>query len=376
MFSNRSGVGAIFCVFDGQIPTPTPRDPCYDPPMLRVLLFICITFTGSLTAGESSMPVFPQWDGAEPVAAYAKKVNLPPTRTLELGNGVKLELVLIPAGKFLMGTPEREKPVVGQTMTAISGGILLIVVAIWLLRARRNRKRPQFSISLMLAMTFVAAFAVWGGVRWNEAVKHPDIFPSEHPAHDVTLTQPFYLGKYDVTQDQYQAVTRTNLRYFTSKDSPADYMTWDDATAFCQKATAQTNENFRLPTEAEWEYACRAGTRTEYYSGDTEADLARAGWYDQNSGDRPHPVGAKDPNAFGLYDMHGNVWQWCQDWFAEDYYSTSESANPRGPNHGVYHVLRGGSNWRPSASCRSANREGKGSGGPANVGFRVALSVR
>ena len=133
--------------------------------MLRVLSFVALTFTGSLWAGEPTAPAFPLWDGHESVAEYAKKVNLPPTQTLELGNGVKMELVLIPAGKFTMGTPEREKPVVGQSITGISGGILLLVVAVWLVRARRNRKRPQFSMGLMLVMTFVAAIGVFRRVK-------------------------------------------------------------------------------------------------------------------------------------------------------------------------------------------------------------------
>ena len=158
---------------------------------MRPLPLLLLLFIGSLAASEQTYPL---WDGVESVADYAKKVNLPPTKTLDLGNGLKLELVLIPAGKFVMGTPEPEKPVIGQTMTAISGGILLLVVAVWLIRARRNRKRPQFSMGLMLVMTFVAAIGVWGGVRWNEALKHPDNFPAEHPAHAVTLTQPFYMG--------------------------------------------------------------------------------------------------------------------------------------------------------------------------------------
>ncbi len=319
------------------------------------LLMLLFLFASSLAAAEAT-PAFPLWDNHESVADYAQRVNLPPAKSLELGNGVKLELVLIPAGKFVMGTPEHEKPVVGQSMTGISGGILLLVVAVWLIRARRNHKRPQFSMGLMLVMTFVAAIGVWGGVRWNEALKHPDNFPNEHPAHAVTLTQPFYMGKYDVTQEQYQAVIGTNPSNFIGKDNPVEQVSWDDARAFCKKVTEQTKDGVRLPTEAEWEYACRAGTTTEFYSGDLDSDLDRVAWYSANSKSTTYPVGQNDPNKFGLYDMHGNVWQWCQDWYGEDYYSKSPAENPQGPDHGAIRELRGGSWLCPPMYCRSAYR--------------------
>ncbi len=321
---------------------------------MRPLPLIVIVLAGSLAASEAA-PAYPLWDGVESVADYAKKVNLPPTKTLDLGNGVKLELVLIPAGKFVMGTPEPEKAVVGQTMTGISGGLLLLVVAVWLVRAWRHRKRPQFSMGFMLVMTFVAAVGVWGGVRWNEALKHQYYFSAEHPARPVTLTQPFYLGKYAVTQEQYQTVIGTNPSNFKGTDKPVENVSWDDAQAFCKKVTEQTNSSVGLPTEAEWEYACRAGTRTEYYSGDVESDLDRVAWYAANSKRTPHPVGQKEPNNFGLYDMHGNIWQWCQDLWEENY-ANLPNENPQGPAEGAYRVLRGGSwNLNPVDS-RSARR--------------------
>ena len=324
---------------------------------MRLLLPLSfILFAASLPASEPA-PTYPLWDNHESVADYAKRVNLPPTKTLDLGNGVKLELVLIPAGKFVMGSPEYEKPVIGQTMTGISGVILLLVVAVWLIRARRNRKRPQFFMGLMLVMTFVAAIGVWGGVRWNEALKHPDYFTAEHPAHRVTLTQPFYMGKYDVTQEQYQGVIGTNPSNFPGKDNPVEVVSWDDAQAFCKKVTEQTKDGVRLPTEAEWEYACRAGTTTDFYSGDMDSDLDRVAWYAANSKRTPHPVGRKEPNTFGLYDMHGNVWQWCLDLWDENYYVKSPTENPLGPDHGAARVMRGGS-WRYiPVGCRSARRD-------------------
>ena len=146
-------------------------------------------------------------------------------------------------------------------------------------------------------------------MRWNEALKHPDDFPIEHPAHPVTLTQPFYMGKYVVTQEQYQAVTGATPSTFKGNDNPVEQVSWDDAEAFCKKLSEQTKQAVRLPTEAEWEFACRAGTKTTYYSGDTDKDLDRVAWNDANSKNTTHPVGQKEANTFGLYDMHGNVWQ-------------------------------------------------------------------
>ena len=338
---------------------------------MRPLPLLLLLFIGSLSASEQTYPL---WDGVEFVADYAKKVNLPVTKTLDLGNGVKLELVLIPAAKFVMGTPEREKPVIGQTMTGISGGILLLVVAVWLVRARRNRKRPQFSMGLMLVMTFVAAIGVWGGVRWNEALKHPDNFPNEHPAHSVTLTKPFYMGKYDVTQEQYQAVIGANPSNFIGKDNPVEQVSWDDAQTFCKKVTELTKVSVGLPTEAEWEYACRAGTTTEFYSGDLDSDLDRVAWYSANSKSTAHPVGQKEPNKFGLYDMHGNVWQWCQDLWDENYYANSPTENPQGPDHGAARLLRGGSWYYDPMDCRSAYRNGYYPGlRIIGFGFRVVV---
>jgi len=302
-----------------------------------------------------SVPPAP-WDGAESVADYARKGNLPATKTLDLGGGVKMELVLIPAGKFIMGTSSHENSAGGQTMVLESSVVLFVVAMTLLVRARRNRKRLQFSMAFMLLMTSIAAVGVWGGVRWNEALKHPDYFPNEHPAHPVTLTQPFYLGKFVVTQEQYQAVVGATPSFFKGKDNPVENVTWDDAQAFCKKLTEQTKLTVNLPTEAEWEYACRAGTTTTYHSGDAEADLARVAWYSANSNGTTHPVGQKEPNAFGLYDMHGNVWQWCEDWWNDCYYTNSPADDPQGPSHGADRVLRGGSWAFHSLGCRSAFR--------------------
>ena len=346
-------------------------------PTVPFLFVISMTTVCSITVCEEPAdrnPVYPLWNGQDSVADYAKKVNLPPTQTLDLGSGVKFDLVLIPAGQFVMGTLEYEKPVVGQMMTGISGGILLLVVAVWLIRARRNRKRPQFSISLMLGMTLVAAIGVWGGVRWCEALKFPIDLPTEHPAHRVMLTQPFYLGRYDVTQDQYQAVIGTNPSSFIGKNNPVDQVSWEDAQAFCKKLNDQTKANARLPTEAEWEYACRAGTTTRFYFNDSDSDLDRVAWYSKNSKGTTHPVGLKEPNNFGLNDMHGNVSQWCQDLWDANFYAKSPSANPQGPALGGTRLVRGGAWCYDPIFCRSAFRSAKNpTTRDYHLGFRVAV---
>ena len=139
-------------------------------------------------------------------------------------------------------------------------------------------------------------------------------------AHKVTLTQPFYLGVYEVTQEQYERVMGKNPSNFKGPQNPVEKVSWDDAVEFCRKLSELPEEKaagriYRLPTEAEWEYACRAGTTTKYSFGDSESELGEYGWFDKNSDRKTHPVGQKQPNKWGLYDMHGNVWEWCSDWY-------------------------------------------------------------
>ena len=143
---------------------------------------------------------------------------------------------------------------------------------------------------------------------------------------------------------------------YQGNDYPVVCVSWNDAVSFCTWLSEKTGETYRLPTEAEWEYACRAGTETSYYTGNSESDLGSAGWYKSNSDLKTRPVGQKKANAFGLYDMYGNVCEWCNDWFDSGYYSQSPSNNPTGPSSGSYRVMRSGS-WINSARyCRSAYR--------------------
>ncbi len=230
-------------------------------------------------------------------------VDYSPTRTVDLGNGVSMEFVLIPAGTFKMGSPG------------------------------------------------------------SEAGRDDD----EGPVRRVQITRPFYLGKYEVTQDQYMAAMGTNPSHFSGRSLPAETVSWDQAAAFCRKVGG------RLPTEAEWEYACRAGSSGRFCFGDSDSGLGDYAWHTSNSGSTTHAIGQKRPNAFGLYDMHGNVWEWCQDWYAKGYQNAS-GVDPKGPSSGEYRVVRGGGWDSTPRRCRSAIR---GYNAPdirdINLGFRVAL---
>ena len=211
----------------------------------------------------------------------------------------------------------------------------------------------------------------------------------EEIQHQVILTQGYWLGKYEVTQAQYEAVMGTNPSYFKGADLPVEQVSWYDATNFCAKLTASekaagrlpSGYAYTLPTEAQWEYACRAGTTTAFNNGtniETEyqsecPNLDPLAWYRHNSGSKTHPVGQKQPNAWGLYDMHGNVWEWCLDWYRA--YPTTAVTDPVGPSTGSIRVLRGGS-WHDYASlCRSAFRYRiDPDGSYYSYGFRVALA--
>lgn len=241
----------------------------------------------------------------QPPAQPAKEL------TLDLGDGVTMKLVLIPAGHFLMGSPAGEE-------------------------GREENEGPQ---------------------------------------REVTISKPFYMGVYEVTQAQYEQLIRKNPSYFAGDQNPVERISWDDAVAFCQALSRKTGKSVHLPTEAQWEYACRAGTTTRFYFGDG-ADYRQLDdyvWSLANSDEQTRPVGQKKPNAWGLYDMHGNVWEWCGDWYTDSYVNAVK-IDPAGPASGSDRALRGGS-WRNLPQrCRSASRYGSVPGLRYNgVGFRVAV---
>jgi formylglycine-generating enzyme required for sulfatase activity len=233
-------------------------------------------------------------------------------------NSIGVEFVLIPAGSFVMGADKNEKK-------------------------------------------------AWNVEKAGDA---------ETPQHKVSIGKSFYLGKYEVTQTQWTAVMGSNPSHFKGQNNPVERVSWDDAQEFINRLNQKEGHTrYRLPTEAEWEYAVRAGTTSTYFFGDDADQLGSYAWKG-NSGDTTHPVGQKQPNAWGLYDMYGNVWEWVQDWYGEEYYSGSPSIDPRGPSSGSSRVVRGGGWYCSAADCRSAERRGNSPGYRSDIlGFRLALST-
>ena len=198
-----------------------------------------------------------------------------------------------------------------------------------------------------------------------------DAFDWEKPTHQVTLSD-YYIGETEVTQALWKAVMGSNPSYFSGTNLPVEKVSWNDCQTFITKLNQLTGKNFRLPTEAEWEYAARGGQKSRGYKYAGSNTLSNVGWYSDNSSNKTHPVKQKQANELGLYDMSGNVSEWCQDWYGS--YSSGAQTNPKGPSSGSIRVIRGGS-WLDSASyCRVAFR---GSISPGNrynyLGFRVVL---
>jgi formylglycine-generating enzyme required for sulfatase activity len=255
----------------------------------------------------------------------------------EITNSIGMKLVLIPKGTFTMGSPENEQ--VGELSREL-----------------------------------------------------------DEPQHEVTISQDYYLGVYEVTQAQYKKVMGENPSEFQSNkvamlhpqtgqlakeidssNHPVEAVSWQDAVKFCQRLSELPEEKkagrvYRLPTEAEWEYACRAGSKKAFSFGVGAKSLGDHAWYRENSNKQTHPVGEKKPNAWGLYDMHGNVWEWCSDWYGE--YPIGAVTDPVGPREGSYRVQRGGSWFFEPARCRSACRVGliPPSNHTDDTGLRIALS--
>jgi formylglycine-generating enzyme required for sulfatase activity len=349
-----------------------------------VLAMAAFSLAGPAEEKPVEAKVYPLWDGKEAVAAYAKRAGLEPELTLDLGDGVKMEFVLIPAGKFMMGSPNDEE---GQ-------------------------------------------------------------YEDEGPQHEVTIVNPFYMGKFEVTQEQYEKITKSNPSYFTGARNPVEYVSWYDARACCKQMSQKTGRSVRLPSEAEWEYACRAGSTTPHHpprerekgppltdeqrrraadliprlsseeyaerekakrdlitlgsnvltlldetkAADPEGRLRMAAvraafqpqaglegvaWFSENSDGKTHPVGEKYPNAFNLYDMHGNVWEWVEDDWHNNYTGAPTDGSAWIKTLRFGRVSRGGSRIHSPRDCRSAFRHGeapkdRGSDG----GFRVVFFAR
>ncbi|MBN1506057.1 MAG: SUMF1/EgtB/PvdO family nonheme iron enzyme [Sedimentisphaerales bacterium] len=258
---------------------------------------------------EAFFPMRPE-EAQEVQRAAADALGLPWTTELDCGKGVKLPMILVPAGRFLIGSPDDEE---GR-------------------------------------------------------------FQNEGPQHEVTIRRAFYMGTFPVTQAQWRTVMGTEPSHSKGDDMPVESVSWNDATEFCRRLSAREGQQCELPTEAQWEYACRAGSAGRFAFGDDDSILGQYAWYKDNSAWKPHRVGQKKPNAWGLHDMHGTVWEWCQDWCAE--YCQEPVTDPPGPDSGVQRVIRGGG-WRGIARyCRSAVRYGNTPGDHGvNVGFRLARAT-
>jgi formylglycine-generating enzyme required for sulfatase activity len=208
-------------------------------------------------------------------------------------------------------------------------------------------------------------------------------YDNEKPIHEV-IVPAFQIGKYPITQAQYR-VMGTNPSHFSGNpQNPVEMVTWFDAQAFCKKLSQLTGKTYRLPTEAEWEYACRAGTETQFSFGDDESQLGDYAWFDGNSNSATHPVGQKQPNPWGIYDMHGNVWEWCADQYHESYATKSDNIKENGSiawadnniTNQSSRILRGGSWFHIPVKSRSASREKyDADDGFNDIGFRVVCDL-
>ncbi|MBF0185500.1 MAG: formylglycine-generating enzyme family protein [Magnetococcales bacterium] len=205
-----------------------------------------------------------------------------------------------------------------------------------------------------------------------------DVSEDEMPQHEVIISRPFYLGRYEVKQAEWEAVMRSNPSEFKGADRPVESVSWEEVREFIGKLNERAaTDLYRLPSEAEWEYAARAGTTTSRYWGDGNEALEQHAWFAGNAGKRSRPVGQLQANPWGLYDMLGNVWEWCQDWYSPKSYSNGTVTDPRGPSDGASRVLRGGG-WNNYAShIRAAYRfELNPAHRRRNLGLRLVMEAR
>jgi len=206
-------------------------------------------------------------------------------------------------------------------------------------------------IGMELVLIPAGAFRMGGDKKREQAEDH------ENPRHRVNISQAFYMGKYAVTQMQWSEIMNNNPSRFIDDRRPVEQVSWPEVQVFVQALNTREKTNaYRLPTEAEWEYAARAGSESAYTFGSEANVLDQYAWYRKNSGGQTHPVGQLRPNAWGLYDMHGNVHEWCHDWFDRSYYSQSPSSDPLGPSTGLAKALRGGDWGSEDWYCRCASR--------------------
>jgi formylglycine-generating enzyme required for sulfatase activity len=240
------------------------------------------------------------------------------------------------------------------------------------------KSHDPFTNSVGMKFVWIPPGTFLMGSPLNEEGRHPNEIQ-----HKVTLTKGFYMSIHLVTQEQWQAVMNNNPSNFKGeKNLPVETVSWEDCQEFVKKITETDKKPYRLPTEAEWEYSCRGGTTTPFYFGETiSTDQANYnGNFTYGTGkkgvwrEKTTPVGSFPANAFGLYDMHGNLWEWCQDWYSDN--TQNDAVDPQGPDKGIFRVVRGGSWYSIPQICRSAFRDGwEPDNLDDNYGFRLCFSV-
>ncbi len=301
---------------------------------------------------------------------YAMGASSPHEQDFDLRAGVTLKMTLVPADANKAPRhprpPHDERPA-GQWLMAVSASIFVGTAAVWAQRWRRNRTKPQFSLRLLMFITLAAALGAFGYSKFAASQRALEAHWKKHPvvAHDdfplLVQPLPLLIGKFEVTVEQYERVSGQRLN--GAPNEPASGVTWQEANAFCRAWSAKLGREFRLPWEREWEYACRADTRTNFSSGNSQADLGCVAWYLRNSSGRVHPVGLKAPNAFGIYDMHGNVSEWVLN---------GQRIDDHEPDSFWMHGIRGGSYGAGAMFCESRTRyvHRDDARSPA-IGFRV-----
>lgn len=266
----------------------------------------------------------------------------------------------------------KNKPIYKRKWTLIITMFIIIVgVVLYFLYCKISPLKIQENYTetangLNLEMVFVQGGTYTMGCTSDQG---SDCENNEKPAHQVTLSD-FHIGKYEVTQAQWQAVMGTNPSDFKGDNLPVENVSWNDSQEFIKKLNAMTGLTYRLPTEAEWEFAARGGNKSKGYKYSGSNSIDDVAWYSDNSVSTTHSVGTKLPNELGLYDISGNVWEWCQEWFGN--YNSSSQTNPQGSPSGSYCVLRGGSWFDIDRYCRVSFRSNCGPGGHISFfGFRL-----
>lgn len=202
------------------------------------------------------------------------------------------------------------------------------------------------------------------------------VYGRDAQVHEVRIGSDFWMARTEVTQREYREVMGASPSRFTGDELPVEQVSWEEAEEFCRRLGQREKATYRLPTEAEWEYACRAGSRTAFCFGGDDTHLGAYAWYDASSGRKTRPVASRKPNAWGLHDMHGNVWEWCADGYSSNTYGSELVVDPKGPSHAENRVMRGGAWYNRPVFCRSARRDFAPPGHRDDgLGFRVVRMI-